>query len=353
MIMLAPIRAMGGISSWAAAVRRHWGVDLTVIDTSPPLRAPSQDLSPVLAAMGLIHGFHVWGRALTLAIRRRDVIWATTSPSIGFRVRDVPFLLIARLLGVRSILHVHGSHMPGLLGSGRLSQRWAALGIRSAAEVVVLDTKTQHHLAALTRRHIQRLPNFVELGTQVASPHSPPAKWLYVGRVAPAKGSHVLVEFASRIRLDATLTVVGPIDPAIEESFRRACGQTHVRLTGVLSPEGVRERMLAADVLLLPSHHEGFPMVVLEAMAVGLPVVSSDVGACREMLVEGHEPIAGAILPSPELLGAAEFVSAAMCVSNRSDWASSHSGGRARVSARYEADHITKHMRMILAGSAK
>jgi glycosyltransferase involved in cell wall biosynthesis len=347
MILLGPVRALGGIASWTAAVRTSWGDDLTVIDTSPPLRKPSQHLNPALASLGLSHGLYVWIRALTSALRRADTIWVTSSPSVGFRVRDVPFLVLARVLGVRTILHLHGSYLPGLLGSRWLSRQWAVIGIGAAAEVVVLDGRTQRQLGALARRRIHRLPNFIQMSDEEAAPQSPPAKWLYVGRVAPDKGSQELLELAARIGPHMSLTVVGPIDPAIEDAFRRACGP-HVRLTGALPAERVRAEMLSSDVLVLPSHHEGFPMVVLEAMALGLPVVSSDVGACREMLVEGAEPLAGEVLPNPKVVGSAEFVSAALSIVNQRDWASFHNGGKARVLARYEANMVIKRMRLIL-----
>src|SRR5690606_30958138 len=136
--------------------------------------------SPLLAALGVVRGFHVWGRAIGLALRRSDTIWVTSSASVGFRVRDVPALLVARGLGVRAIMHVHGSSLPGLLGSSGLSRRWAVIGIRAAADVVVVDSRTQARLGELARRRIHCLPNFVHLGAEEASPKSPPATWLYV-----------------------------------------------------------------------------------------------------------------------------------------------------------------------------
>lgn len=58
-------------------------------------------------------------------------------------------------------------------------------------------------------------------------------------------------------------------------------------LFGPLAPEAVRERMASADVFVLPSHTEGQPIAILEAMAAGLPVVSTRTGAVPDVVRDG------------------------------------------------------------------
>jgi colanic acid/amylovoran biosynthesis glycosyltransferase len=77
--------------------------------------------------------------------------------------------------------------------------------------------------------------------------------------------------------------------------------QDHVHLSGHLSPEQVRERLQQADVFLLSSLSEGISNAVLEAMACGLPVVTTDCGGMREAVTDGVE---GFITPvrAPEIM---------------------------------------------------
>ncbi|MCX7999488.1 MAG: glycosyltransferase family 4 protein, partial [Leptospiraceae bacterium] len=80
--------------------------------------------------------------------------------------------------------------------------------------------------------------------------------------------------------------------------------QNHVRLLGRLSPEQVRDKLQKADVFLLSSLSEGISNAVLEAMACGLPVVTTDCGGMREAVTDGVE---GFIVPvrDPEAMAEA------------------------------------------------
>jgi glycosyltransferase involved in cell wall biosynthesis len=77
-----------------------------------------------------------------------------------------------------------------------------------------------------------------------------------------------------------------------------------VTLTGALNRESIAELLRAADLFVLSSAYEGMPIAVLEALASGLPVVSTDVGELRRVIRDG---INGRLCPcaAPETLAAA------------------------------------------------
>lgn len=108
---------------------------------------------------------------------------------------------------------------------------------------------------------------------------------LFVGRLSREKGVAVLLEAARALpRTAVTIIGDGPDRAALE-----AMAPPNVRFAGRQPPEQVAAAMAAAACLVVPSlWYEGFPMVVAEAFAAGLPVVASDIGALAEIVGDGR-----------------------------------------------------------------
>jgi colanic acid/amylovoran biosynthesis glycosyltransferase len=122
------------------------------------------------------------------------------------------------------------------------------------------------------------------------------AELLCVGRLLHGKGLPLLLEAVARLRargLDVRVTIAGD-GPAREEcvaAARRLGLDGAVRFLGAVGQDGIRELYERADVFCLPSFAEGIPVVVMEAMALELPVVTTRIMGIPELVEDGEEGI--------------------------------------------------------------
>jgi glycosyltransferase involved in cell wall biosynthesis len=112
---------------------------------------------------------------------------------------------------------------------------------------------------------------------------------IYVGRFLASKGLRELLEaFAALAETDAGLRLVLIGDGVMREELHARIAAAHcserVHLPGAMQPKAIAEWIGAADLLCLPSYSEGYPNVVVEALASGRPVVATDVGGIPELV---------------------------------------------------------------------
>jgi len=113
-----------------------------------------------------------------------------------------------------------------------------------------------------------------------------------VGRLAEQKGQLLLITAAARLaamghKFELILAGDGPMRPMIEDAIRENGLQDRVRITGWLSNDAVRSEMAAARAVILPSFAEGLPVVLMEALAIGRPVVTTYVAGIPELIRDG------------------------------------------------------------------
>jgi glycosyltransferase involved in cell wall biosynthesis len=116
----------------------------------------------------------------------------------------------------------------------------------------------------------------------------------FLGTLVPHKGAHVLLEAWDRlpadIRARGELVLYGPDhhDPGYVKGLRAMAARTGALLEPALDRDGVVRELARTDVLVVPSQwYENRPLVILEALAAGVPVLCTDLGGMRELVQEG------------------------------------------------------------------
>lgn len=181
---------------------------------------------------------------------------------------------------------------PSLREAFAASER-AALG--HARRVVVTSRFTAEQLAAyaVAPARIHVVEPGVDPAPLAPADHEPP-RLLCVASITPRKGHRVLVEALASLRaLPWSCTLVGSATRdagharAVVEAIRAAGLAGRITLAGEMPPEALRGHWLAADLFVLPSLYEGYGMVVAEAIAYGLPVLTTTGGALAQTLPAG------------------------------------------------------------------
>jgi glycosyltransferase involved in cell wall biosynthesis len=114
-----------------------------------------------------------------------------------------------------------------------------------------------------------------------------------VGRLSEQKGQLLLIDAAQRlvaqgVGFELVLAGDGEMRGEIEALVTRYALQDKVRITGWISGARVREEIMAAQALVLPSLAEGLPVVIMEAMALGRPVISTYIAGIPELVQPGE-----------------------------------------------------------------
>lgn len=206
----------------------------------------------------------------------------------------VAAVLMARRFDKPVVITARGSDV-NLLPQFALPRRWIRWAGARAAAVITVSGALKEELVRLgiSGSKITVLRNGVDLDffrpLERALARSQ-LGWgrrtvLCVGNLLRSKGQHIAIEALARLP-DTELVIVGdgPERRALESLARSLNVAARVRFTGALAQEDLVRYYAAADALVLPSEREGWPNVLLEALACGTPVVASRVGGAAEIV---------------------------------------------------------------------
>ncbi|CAN5221169.1 glycosyltransferase family 4 protein [soil metagenome] len=123
--------------------------------------------------------------------------------------------------------------------------------------------------------------------------------FIFIGRLVSEKGINELVAAFSELKRNnnnISLLLIGPfeqdLDPLEKNTLNTIKEDSKIYTTGY--QVDVRPYLAIADVLTFPSYREGFPNVVMQACAMGLPAIVSNINGCNEIIIEGKN---GIIIP--------------------------------------------------------
>jgi glycosyltransferase involved in cell wall biosynthesis len=265
---------------------------------------------------------------------------------------------LARRMGIPYVVKVHGSDLN--VQASHTLRRWQIRSsLRGADAVIAVSHALADKVTALgvDRSHVHVIYNGVDdalfargsrrearvhLGLSAEMP-----LLLYVGNLKSSKGCLDLLEaFPAVLAMQPGARLVyvgaGPARATLLERVSALGCTSRVQLVDAVAHAALGDWFRAADLLCLPSHNEGVPNVVLEAMSCGTPVVASRVGGIPEVVPE----YAGILVPAHAI----EALSAALLEATRRTWDSARIATHAG-NFRWE-DNVDQLERVLLDAAA-
>jgi len=244
--------------------------------------------------------------AWRLAVDRPSLVHLHMASNGSF-FRKFTLSLLARSFGVPVVTHVHGGGFAEFYAGSPVVVRRAirSLLARSSAVIALGVTWADRFTSIEPKAAVHVIPNSVRTNAAVRQPDSgEPVRVLFLGRLDQHKGTFdlidawqkMLVEHRSGRKPVLVIAGDGAVDRVRELVRERGLTET-VELLGWIAPEEVPALVRSAQILVLPSYYEGQPMSVLEAMANGLCVVTTNVGGIPDLIDEN----CGILLPPGDI----------------------------------------------------
>jgi colanic acid/amylovoran biosynthesis glycosyltransferase len=379
-------REIAGVEAAGLTVLRY-SIRPAPVALPDPLDAAERDVTTTVLAQGaftLIAAFVL--EAITHPIglmRAAGRAFAMARASWGGAWRQLAYLAeaawLCRVWRSQCITHVHAHFGTNPTAVARLAQAWGgprysftvhgpdefdAPGaidlsgkIADAAFVAAISSYGRSQLMRWSKAEDWEKIKVVRCGVDQAfleAAADPPdnVTLCCVARLGPQKGLHILIEAVAKVapqRPDLRVVIVGdgPLREQLEAQAARLGVSNQIRFAGVMDGDAVRQHLLDARAFVLPSFAEGLPVVLMEALALRRPVITTWVAGIPE-LVDGNM---GWLCPPGDADALANAIRAALDMPV-GKLAAMGGAGRNRVRVAHDADANGAQLAALIRASA-
>ena len=283
---------------------------------------------------------------------------------LGFTIKNNTFgSIAARLLGIPFIPNVTGLGTAFL--SGKVLQRVAHLLYRvsfSGCPVVFFQNRDDStlftELKLVREDQVAVLPgsgiDLVHFSQAPLPADDGPVQFLMIARLLRDKGVVEYVEAAKKVREthpDTRFLLLGPAGWENRTAFSAEQAREWERTHGIeyLGPsDDVRPNIRDAHCVVLPSYREGAPRTLIEAAAIGRPLIASDVPGCRDIVDQGENGLLCTVRDAESLASAMrDFLDM-----QPQQWAAMGQQGREKMVREYDVAHVANAYRRAIADIA-
>ncbi|MCL6583650.1 MAG: glycosyltransferase family 4 protein [bacterium] len=262
--------------------------------------------------------FVFFGRLISSLIRYRPelVYYPITPTQIGWVGRDIWCLLISRLFGSKTVIHLRGGHLnlnfqtfhplvkhlvkyacssvsmalvqaeclrdqfSGLVPNERVKVLYNAI---DTAEYINNTPYIYDHHKILFMGHLTQAKGYCDAvrAIPIVAKHTPNIQFYFAGTLRRGERGVFFNQTNGQ-----PLTYEDPVK--VHQEISSGCFARNYRYLGIVTGQEKIKLLKESNIFILPSYSEGFSRAVLEAMAMGKPIICTPVGALREILKDGE-----------------------------------------------------------------
>ena len=294
-ILLSPLPPpIGGVATWTESVlqfKRKTSININHINTSTNGILPtSSRLNPLIFLKRINTFLFVTGK---LAIKKffnknNSIVHLCSSGQFGF-CKDILVFLVAKTIGLKTIIHLHYGNFEIDYKRKKIINYLSKIVFYFSDRIITMDSGTYHFIKKnFSKNKVCLIRNGFNLKYEIKKNISF-NKVIYVGRIEKEKGSYELINAFLNIRNNndfGKLTLIG--DCYDQVLIKKINSTKNVIWHGRRDKDFVIKALSESKCLCIPSYSEGMPFTVIEAMSMGIPVISSKAGGLIDLLGKNY-----------------------------------------------------------------
>ncbi|MCD7761777.1 MAG: glycosyltransferase family 4 protein [Lachnospiraceae bacterium] len=285
----------GGITKWSTLVTNHLKnnreAEFEIIDISPVNKKKINTYKEGMLRRALVQGIAMFGT--NRKVKRKlnggqfDIIHITTSGSLAV-FRDLLIMRTAKKFKVAVVYHLHFGRLEECFKANNWEGKLLKKAIAMSTATVAIDPKTYEVInKTMPDVNVEMIANPIDTNELPDPQENKERKVSFIGWKVKTKGVEELISAWNKVGKkfpDYTLQLIGPSNPEYERHLQGMAQVPNLKIMKELPHDKAMEEMNSSSFFVLPSYTEGFPYVILEAMALRTPIIATDVGAISEMI---------------------------------------------------------------------
>lgn len=261
--------------------------------------------------------YRIWSSTIKILRKKNiDVVHMNTNCSPRGIIRDYISAYIIKRFKKPIVIHCR-CNIADQIGDSQIGLKYFIKLSQISDKVIVLNNKSLEYVKKMADREGVIVPNFIENDfiTETKDIREKVKEVIFVGHVKNTKGIREIIQTAKQFS-DIKFIIAGPLT---DDYMKYDKDIPNINYIGSVDIKQIKTHLDKADVFLFPTYTEGFSNALLEAMARGLPIITTDVGANKDM-IEDKGGLIVMIESSDELIEAIKTIDNRLLRESMSRW---------------------------------